>query len=212
MKTYPVKKRSFNRSMSEAAIQGKRAYQATLGPETKFIDAGFVNTAQTTTMSLVQMNIMAQGTTNTTRVGNKVQCRGIEVRGSVGLPTSPDNAVNVRVGLVVDFQANGVVPTVGEIWNNLAPAPNVFAHRNLNYIERFKVLKDELIGLSADGPGIQPFVWHIPADFVTKYIGNAGTIADIETGALYFYSYSDETTAATNPLLAVTARFKFVDP
>lgn len=211
-RSYPMKKSSFKRNMSETAVQSKRAYQATIGPETKFIDSGFAATAQTTTMSLTQMNIMSQGTTNGTRIGNKVQCRGIEVRGSLGLPAAPDNTVNIRVGLIVDFQANGAVPVVGDIWNNLAVAPNVFAHRNLNTIERFKVLKDELIGLSAAGPGIQSFVWHIPADFVTKYIGNTGTVTDIETGALYFYAYSDETAAATNPLLAVTARYKFIDP
>ncbi|EJW72197.1 hypothetical protein WUBG_16899, partial [Wuchereria bancrofti] len=116
-------------------MQSKRAYQATVAPETKFVDTGFTYTAQTATPTFTLMNPLVQGTTNGTRIGNKVQCRGLEVRAAVGLPAAPDNNTTMRVGIVVDFQSNGVVPTVGEIWNNGAAAPNVFASRNLNYIE-----------------------------------------------------------------------------
>ncbi|EJW72196.1 hypothetical protein WUBG_16896 [Wuchereria bancrofti] len=193
-------------------MQSKRAYQATVAPETKFVDTGFTYTAQTATPTFTLMNPLVQGTTNGTRIGNKVQCRGLEVRAAVGLPAAPDNNTTMRVGIVVDFQSNGVVPTVGEIWNNGAAAPNVFASRNLNYIERFKILKDNLVSLSLAGPGVQNLIWHLPADVVTKYIGNTGGVADIETGAIYFYSFSDEAVGPTNPLLAVTARYKFIDP
>lgn len=212
-RSFQPKKKTFNRDMSGVSVQSKRAYQATIGPETKFIDSGYAATAITNAaLNLTLMNGMVQGTTNTTRVGNKIQCRSIEVRGSVGLPAVPDNSVNIRVGLVIDFQSNGANFVIADLWNVTAPAPNVFASRNLNYTERFKVLKDQIITLSAAGPGAESFVWHIPADVVTKYISNAGTIADIETGAIFFYAVSDEAAAATNPLLAVTARYKFIDP
>lgn len=199
--------------MSSTSIQTKRAYQATIGPEVKYNDIGQVPTASTTTTLFTLMNALTLGTSNSAnRIGAKVQCRGLEIRWACNEPAAPDNAVNMRIGLLIDFQANGAAPAAADIWNVAASGAVVFNHRNMNFTERFKILKDEIVSLSALGPGVASGVWHIPCDVVTKYISNTGTVADIETGAIYLYSMSDEAAAATNPLFTFTARYKYIDP
>ena len=206
-----VKAHRTGMKMAQTAMN-RRVYKATMAPETKFNDIFLAATASTS-CAFQLMNGLVQGVTQLTRIGNKVQCKGIEVRGSVYTGATPNNST-MRIGVLIDFQADGSAPTQNDVWNAAGGGGTaVYAHRNINSTERYKIIKDEMISTSAAGPSVQNFVWHLPADVVTKYnTGNAGTIADIETGSVYFYYWSDDIVAGDLPVIDACLRYKFNDP
>lgn len=179
------------------------------GPERKFIDsngscspatlaigassAGDSGTP-TNPNSYFLINGISQGTDATTRIGRKIKMKSLQIRWTVStqLPATGLNpaglvAGDVRVLVVYDRQCNGVLPAVTDILQS-GTVSCVTSPMNLNNRERFIVLVDKFFHLDPQGPGSHVFRCYrkIPASAqdVIFNAGNAGTIADIVTGAV----------------------------
>lgn len=96
-----------------------------------------------TTGDIIQLSSIAQGNTNLTRDGNKIQYKSIDIRmafaqTAVATATGPSL---VRVILVIDRQANANAATFAE----LLAAATITSHSNITAFGRFHVLLDEVI-------------------------------------------------------------------
>lgn len=119
----------------------------------------------------------------------------------------------VRVMLFWDNQPNGAVP------GGALPlsALTVNAMTDPQYSYRFTLIRNWkfLMGSSSNGlagelPSLQGNFFKSGLNLVSNFSGNAGTIADITTGALYLYVIGD--TAAVNnenPVVTFVSRVKF---
>lgn len=110
--------------------------------EIKYWDVVHSNYAIDTTPEVVtSLNLIPQGTTDQTRIGNKIRIVKIHFKGSITWSATNDIRFGeVRLVLVLDTQANGANPAWADIFDSSGQAVDQF--RNIDNSERFKVLKE----------------------------------------------------------------------
>jgi len=168
------------------------------------------------------------GTTYNDRIGRRIRVKSIYVRGVCGQEaslTSVATAINssgqlLRMIIFADMQPNGAVPLLTDV---LFEATSL-SQLNPNNRDRFKIYCDKqwAVGrISLDVTGGWGFAdncqWPVKKfknlDLTTTYNGgNAGTIGDIATGALYMLWVGSEPAGTdTDCIFFGTARIRYYD-
>lgn len=157
---------------------------------------------------------IASGTSDAQRIGNKVFAKYVEIRGEVeNQDTVNDYPHTFRLICYVDKQPGGVENTVGNLLEcGYADYTAVYASRNLNYRERFNVLKDVTITLAAPGTSAchVPFHLFIPLNIMTTYMGSTDGISSINSNAIYIAVLSD--CWGTEVVWCASCRMRYQDP
>jgi len=181
-----------------------KAIYRMLNVEDKYIDTGFSAAVTSGAWGSTVVNTMVQGTTASTRIGQSVKTVGIECRWTIITNSASTNPQFFRVVIFIDKQADGASPT----FTNVYPL-SVIGARVDGYIEEFTVLYDKVVALSPNGSEacVESFIRTLT--FHTTFVGNAGTIADIQTNALWIMWYSDQ--AANMPTFSHKTRYIYVD-
>jgi len=119
----------------------KRALQGI--EEKKVVDTAAASYAVDTTGSVTAINLCAQGTDFTNRIGRKTTNTAIQVTGMVGPNSTADNATGIhgKVLVIYDAQPNsaGAVPSMTDLFT----ASTSDSFMNLNNRDRFRVLATE---------------------------------------------------------------------
>ena len=156
--------------------------------------------------NFVACNNLSQGDDASTRTGNGVGNKSITIRvNGVWNVLSANPMHNLRVMLVKDKQPNGAFPSAATFLQNVSFQSGV----KDSSLARFKILYDKTMAISQYGPGGMNFKISKRLKDFTKYSGNAGTIADIQTNAYWLYLISDQ--AANGPSVQYNVRYKFSD-
>lgn len=124
------------------------------------------------------LNGLTQGTSGSQRVGRQIFMTTMQFYISTG-------GIN-RFLIVYDKQCNGSALSATDIFQD---STDIFSPYSFSNRERFCYLYDSLYDTT---PELSPVnrQLHFPIKKYTTYnAGNAGTIADIATGSLYFISY-----------------------
>lgn len=179
----------------------KFGVKADVMPEIKFVETG-VSVQPANTGAVLLLNGCTLGTDAlTNRIGRKIQMTSVDYLlnfaastadlGTAG--TYAEGTDTLKLSLVYDKQSNGAAPTYADIYQSANP----FSHRNINYLDRFIVLSEELVAISAAGPNGVCTKKYIRMKHDVRFnAGNAGTVADITSGALYLV-YGDSNSAGT---------------
>jgi len=98
-------------------------------------------------------NLIPQGTTKNTRIGNKCVVTNINVHGQLSLASQAANSAagdRVRWIVFVDRQANGAVPAaISDLIQTMPGATtNLNSFRNMDNVDRFVILKDKTYTLN----------------------------------------------------------------
>lgn len=181
--------------------------QANFYPEMKHYDFVHSGTAipiptGTNTASQTWPQGVIQGTDANTRIGNKITCRNMTIRGELLIKASPPDLINnisnttdcvVRVMIVIDHQTNGVAMQ----WNDFMSVVNVHAMPNLRNKWRYSILKDMTV--SANRPLVggdtnaAPYALSIPIYIDQPLLqrcnfkSNGGTISDLADNSVHFF-------------------------
>ncbi len=172
--------------------------------EIKYVDqTGTItpNTSQTT----VQLNVLSQGTTVSTRLGNSIRMLGVEVNLKYSINSSATHTTG-RIALYIDHQPNGATVAAGVVFT--APT-NVVSLLNPDSQFRVQMLTLETVSVSISGRQEVVCSFSQPLYTVVRYQSNNGDITDIITNALHLGLTSDEST--NTPTFAYYARVSFVD-
>lgn len=218
------------RALARAAAQPvPRRFPARVG-ELKTIDLAATATSVDTTGAFVLLNGCIQGTDITERVGRKINVKSVFIRGRVEpaqaqIPAAAGGAETLgqlwRMIVFVDMQPNGAAPAVTDLLNTAA----AHSQLNLNNRDRFRILKDKQFACpnsfkaftaagSAAGNLGGSFGYKVfrKLDLETIYnAGNAGTIADMTSGALYVFWIGTVAAGVVDGLATYTARVRFSD-
>lgn len=199
-------------SMLKTAFNMGKLALSMLNTETKVIDRED-STDATDSGTLFHLNPLAQGVTSETRVGASIRMKNIFIRYRVSYNVSGDNNQAVRVIVFVDKQSNGSITTVTDLLETadyLSPLDHLQG-------KRFHVLCDEMHSLYAGGNGIYNKCFidleqteQTKALGHVEYKGTAGTIADVNTNAVYILFISSQATA-NYPAYDVYSRIKYID-
>jgi len=192
------------------------------GPEHKYIEifTGGFNTSTTGQLSLT--NACVQGTANGNRIGQKILMTSCHFKVEIGQTINGLNSSTgltntqsfnmVRVMLVYDKQPNNAAFSVSSDLLTGSSVQLVQGNRQETTRERFVVLYDKTKIMQAGGPNAVKFEKYVKFRLPTTYsTGNAGTIADIESGSLYLV-YIDQNTNGNLPAQGLASiRVNYVD-
>lgn len=200
------------------------------GVDVPISQAGILAT-YTTNGQIVLVNGLIPGTAMQQRDGRKVMLKSVRIKTIVQNQSTGTGATDnmnsnvVRVALIWDSQPGGVMPTWAQIFGDLdnagATANDFYSDREFTGMKRFQILRDKYIVLNPGSRGVVAAgVAETDAlydDFVkigreTLYnAGVAGTIADIQSGALYFGYRAREDSANTVCNINGNIRLRYVD-
>lgn len=193
-------------------------------PEKKVSDIAVATYQVNTTGVFTLLHNPALGSDYTNRIGRKTLVKSIYIRGRVllegssPLGASSSNSQQARMIIFWDLQPNGLAPAVTDLLNTADPASQL----NLNNRDRFRIVKDKVYVFDAFfysgtyaawNRAIHPVKCYKKLNSEVIFNGtNGGTIADINTGALYmFWIGSVAAGAAVDTNAIVSTRVRFDD-
>lgn len=151
------------------------------------------------------LNGVATGTTELTRVGDICQLHDIDVRGNIVSTANLTSETKVRVMMIWEGKsALGALASFSGVLDSATP--QTFAQRNCTTRDpkRYRILYDKTFGLGIKStasatpvlnfaaPNIVQFHIKRKLNLVSDYSrGVAGTVADIDTGVLTLFIFTD---------------------
>lgn len=211
-----------------------------LGIEKKFYDTSLVGAiinaplaaegAEHNPSATITLNTVTQGDGESQRDGRKMVMKYITIKGCFHQQlnlnnANPAGAVDATIALVLDTQTNGSLLNSEQVYvNPSGSAQNALSvFRNLQYIQRYKVLKvlhvyGKTPNLGNDGTATTYdmstawgyFVMNVKLDDIpVNFSGTTETIANIVDNSLNIIAYSNDT-GAESCLLNYNARLRFV--
>jgi len=159
------------RAASKQAVQAMVAAAIRQVSEKKYFDTDNVGLTSTTGGAFFSVNNMAPGVQDNERVGTTINMSACGYRMNMHQVVGATSGGLLRVILFVDHQANGAAPPAV---TTLLTAAKIDAYRNLDNIERFEFLHDDVYELNASA-GVSGTVV-LPQKFASvykKYTGKA---------------------------------------
>lgn len=198
---------AFQGAVAQAVIQEKKR-------NAHFVDLAYASYAMDTTGAIVLLATIAQGASQSQRVGKKalyksVQFRGNATAGSTG--TLQDGTAMI----VYDRDPTGVLPNITDILNTVTSV----SFNNDTNSDRFKIVRRWdmcFAGNSATpttGLEIHSFDEYVDLRNMEVQFGNlaTGAIGDIKKGALYFVTCGAGAAGTAAPIVNMGARIRFID-
>lgn len=198
-------------------------YTRTAGPyrralpsnaELKFLDTGInIASVGTTGATLPSNLVIPQNTTDSGRIGNKITLKNFMLQFALSnddATTGAFSSGNVRIAVVLDRQANGALPA----WADVFATASLGAFRNLDNVDRFKILKDQVINVPirctnaahTDQTGYWRR-WFFKCNLPVHYGSTTGAITEMRSNNIAVVYIGD--TSGTN--LVGTCRVKWTD-
>lgn len=161
----------------------------------------------TTGTSYVLLNALFQGTDKLNRIGRNVEMSSIQWTQKLELQGG--NRGTIRCVIVIDRQPNEAIFNSSDVYG---PTFDVLSLRDIDSMDRFKVLKDYRVTLT---PGIleesvRSYYLKIPKYLqkVSYDASSAGNITDITTNSLYLMMVADASAVAN---ATTDIKFNFYD-
>lgn len=143
-----------------------------------------------TTVDYVLINGLTQGAGPSNRIGTRTRAKRCEVRFSAGGSTV--NVAHFRVFLLYDKQPNAAGPLNAQLLYNTTAQRTYISPFNIVGSKRYDIIWDrsfttDIFGGATDIPGERVLTVKCNLNNrITQYnTGNAGTVADINTGSFY---------------------------
>lgn len=177
--------------------------------ELKSVDVS-ISQVSDTVGAITLLNGVARGDDIDQRIARKVSSHALELRLHRSVVSPGGTRQISRVLVVLDKQANGASPAITDVLVSASP----YSLYNRNNSLRFHILYDDSVCLNAVGDS-DSFVFTtecLSLKFVQIFnSGDAGTIADITTNALYLITVGTEVAGATAGTVVGRTRYLFFD-
>lgn len=217
-------------------IAPRRAYAGSMVPlrsggyrpnvtERKVNDITTATYQANTTGSFTLLALPVTGADFNQRIGRKILLKSVYIRGrvaieaAIGLTVNSTSPQQGRMIIFADLQPNGAAPAVTDLLVEATPSSQL----NLNNRDRFKVYSDQLFAfdayLNSTTLNEARCAWNRTVYNIKKYkkinletifnATNGGTIADINSGALYMFWIGSVAagTADINAILSTRVRY-----
>jgi hypothetical protein len=109
---------------------------------------------------------MTQGTADNQRIGNSITIKSFQIVGSWFVDCNTISfktigAIHLRWFLLLDTQANGLIPNLNEVFDNTANF-NEAAMPNVANSDRFRILRDERMAIMPNAWNADTNLWNYP--------------------------------------------------
>lgn len=189
--------------------------QVSRRPELKFLDVltSYTYGTSATGLTPVLLNGCSQGTDATQHIGRQTTMKSLYWLWEGYVAPTTVGGTPLRLVILYDKESEGAAPTIAAAAQTDAfNQDNILAQQNLNNRDRFVVLVDEVVECCGQG-GPQTFMRKGFRKVGLPVVFNAGTgatIAAINTGAVYAFTWATDgiTTAAITSQLQTRIRFE----
>lgn len=181
--------------------------------ENKFFDTTVSANMRTTgQIHSSSINLIPQGTTQSTRVGRRIVINSISMKGTITIPTTVISGLNYQIALVLDKQANKANAAYTDIYTS-----NAFnSFLNLANSGRFIVLKvfrsqlnpSTILTSTTSLPTLKTIKMYKKCNIPIEFTADTGAITEITSNNLAWYVIINGTDDAT--VLAMTTRVRYV--
>jgi len=203
-----------SRAMTSKPAYRTGGYGAGSGKEMKFVDlaSNIVNLNSSTT-NVQLLATIAQGASQSQRIGRKVQLKSVQIKGRVYASTTTTIS-GCRYLVVYDKQANKAAP----VWTDIMDTATYDAMKRDDNKDRFIILRDvitQVIGNSttpSTGQESQTVDLFIKINMPTEFAAvGTGAIGDIVAGSLWLISIGEITAGTAAAFLEFTSRTRYQD-
>lgn len=179
-----------------------RKVSRVLKSEKRYKDVLISGVSCSSTGAVALVNGMNTGDTDGYRMGTDFLMSSMKVKGHF-YPANSTSA-NARILLVYDKQANAAALTVGDVLVSADPE----SLTNYTNKKRFKIIFDKSYAIPGNNSFPKRFDFSLSLRNLETHCntGNAGTIADIVTGSLYWIYLSDVSAGVNAPSLDLHSR------
>lgn len=206
------------RSQPVLALVPKRRFKKSygqVGPEMKFLDVQ-QSQSYNAGAQVVSINSIAQGLTNITRIGNKINIKSVAVRFS-SIPVDTNVAVlpnTYKWCLVLDKEPEAAAVAS---YNQIFTGNSMTAFRNVGESDRFVVLatgtwahggRQVVAPIYSDGGDMSNIVdKFVKCDIATKYTLTTATQTAFGTNQLLITTIAEQTDANVSQIIDTRIRF-----
>lgn len=192
-------------NVATRALKTALLVKSLVNVESKVIDIAPFASGVSNTGVIYTLNSLGQGTTSVTRVGDSVKFQALHLNGYITQHASATNTI-VRVWLIRFKEPRGSTINLStDFWQNV----NVLSYIQTQKRDRYAILYDRTFHLQAGGASQVQIEKHVKLNAHTKYDGNAGTIADIQTNGYFLVALSNE--ATNTPVINACLRLRYTD-
>lgn len=186
------------------AFKMANTVRSLINVETKYKDYDRTETSINQNGVLRTLNDPAQGTSASTRVGDSILMKSIDIRGEIYANTSP---AYLRMILIIDKQ--NTITTAAQILENTGTYYSVHSQYNQDNRKQFSVLYDRTRFVDQT-TNQDNHLFHIRKKLSRHVKFDTGTIT-INTGALKLLCISNANVAAAEPTTRYRSRFTYID-
>lgn len=177
-----------------------------LNTEFKYNDTSGTISNQNTVANFILLNGITQGDTASTRTGNTIRVKSVEINSQFILNAGLSSSV-VRQLLVIPLKTDGIVPNYADIIQS--GGTNTIAPRNLLLRSNFLILKDEKIDLVAGHNSVVTHKCYRKVDIKTVYDVANTLISGISNHPIYVIYISNQ--ATLGPAINYYHRIRYLD-
>lgn len=181
--------------------------------EVKYVDTAVAGGDADTTGTILPLNLIAQGTDNTQRIGREAFMLAVNVRGKLVCKGTTSTTPQVaRLLLVWDNATNGVLPAITDVLTSA----DSYGFPNVSNIGRFTILHDELFGLGVLTAALSEEVVHavdlsLKINSSTRFGGTTAAIASNQDGTLLSICVGTIAAGTAAASFVLTSRVAFKD-
>jgi len=189
--------------MASAALRGVNYIKGLVNAEVYKNDLVVSGASVTSAGTVNNLTAIAQGDGITTRTGNSLFVRSVDINGTFNMNSSSTTAQIGRFWLVLDLQQTAdTSPSFSDIFDG----NNVNSHLNANTVGRFKILAKRTFVVWPTRPTAILKIRKLMRHHV-RFNGTAST--DSQKGSIYLVSVSN--TSGTDPLTYFNSRVSYHD-
>lgn len=184
-------------------LRSVKLLKSLINTEAKYVDVSSSATFSST-MVYERLTAIAVGTTDITRIGNKILLKDVLVRLRF-IMNSSATATQCRWILFVDKECDGAIPSAPQpLASSSTEAPN-----SMDFSKRYVIVKTGNVSLSINGTRDFAIKCYKNLNIHCDYDGTGSAVADAKENQLYIGFISSE---ATNvPTYSLYSRVKYYD-
>lgn len=174
--------------------------------ETKYTEGSVASQAFSNAGTMVLLNGVALGDTNTERIGRKVKAKNIKINiGVVGNAASSYDFFRVIIFRFKDARGGTPVGS-GDL---LSATTNPMAYRLLQHYKRYKVYKDKLFTLTNTSSRSRTYRFKIPLSFIEEFGADSNLSTAIQRNSLWLFVWTSA--VGNQPLFNTVYRYGYTD-
>lgn len=138
---------------------------------------------------ITQINDVQIGNTYFQRIGSKIVIKSVQLTTTV-VASAQTVLGSVRLMLVYDRQPNGSAIAISDLLKNNNTNVTLDSGINMANRSRFLILRDKYVNIDGAQSLFHTVKWYVKGRWETEFGSSVGTIADINTGCLYFVCFT----------------------